>query len=163
MFSIVSFTGSGAFHFIDSRSIDRHDIQRIRSTIFKSYIPVFSSNVKNKQQTVLHVFVDIYTENVLLRNLSLINQYIFITITIRMKKSYVKVLVEMEWRTCTMVRHESMTRNDKKDSSSCIIPKDRPVHGRSIQPLQDRFPVYRSNAAVAFAACEARNGNVRGT
>ena len=62
-----------------------------------------------------------------------------------------------------MVRHESMTRNDKKDSSSCIIPKDRPVHARSIRPLLDRFPVYHSNAAAAFAAREVRNENVHGT
>lgn len=62
-----------------------------------------------------------------------------------------------------MVRHESMAHNDRKDNSSCIIPKDRPVHGRSIRPLQDRFLVYHSNAEMAFAAREVRNGNVRGT
>lgn len=62
-----------------------------------------------------------------------------------------------------MVRHESMAHNNRRDNSSCIIPKDRPVHVRSIRPLLDHLLVYHSNAETAFAAHEVRNENERGT
>lgn len=74
-----------------------------------------------------------------------------------------KGLVEMEQRTCTMVRHGSTVRNGRRSNSSCINRWDQRVRERWDRLLPDRCPVYHSLHFAAVPLATSRSAYARGT
>lgn len=96
--------------------------------------------------------------------LSPANQYISLQSQYRWHPNNAKGLVEMEQRTCTMVRHGSTVRNGRKSNSSYISRWDRRVRGRWDRPPIDHCSVYRSRRlAAAPPLATPRSACARGT